>query len=57
MTVSLCVLLQGFYVHKLVEGLPAQRSGKMSVGDRIMEVSIWNIYYMYVCMLLVVGSI
>lgn len=30
---------KGFYIHKLLEGLPAHRSGKVSVGDQLVEVN------------------
>ena len=33
-----CPLPQGYHVYKIVEGSPADRCGKIKLGDRIMEV-------------------
>ena len=33
-------LPQGFHVYKIMEGLPAHECGKISVGDKLLEVWI-----------------
>jgi len=30
---------QGFHVYKIVEGLPAHRSGKIARGDKLLEIN------------------
>lgn len=47
-------LLQGFYVYKVVENMPADRSGKINVGDKILKVCMCHycimisVYVIYV---------
>ena len=35
---TLSCLSQGFHVYKIMEGLPAYNCGKISVGDKLLEV-------------------
>ena len=32
-------LIQGFHVYKVIDGLPAQKCGKIAIGDKLLQVS------------------